>query len=309
MKAASFRYRLGLNQPIGSPTQQRLAEMAEAIGGETNGQFQLDVFPESRLGPDPKMLADMRSGALEFFVAGATLGDLAPTSALPLLPFAFKDSNAVFAALDGALGDRIRSELAQHGIHAFRHCLQNGFHHLTTSTRPIRTAADLAGVRIRSPGGAIAADFFRTFGAEAGMVPFSGMYEALKEHRFDGQSDPLGVVLSLKLYEVQSFLSLTGHWWSGFTLLANAAAWNVLPRDLQEVIERNVEKFALLQRQDTERINAAGAAELAGKGMMVNTADTDSFRTWLGEFYKRWRDNVGPAAWQLLETYAGELPA
>ena len=64
-----------------------------------------------------------------------------------------------------------------------------------------------------------------------------------------------------------------------------------------------------MQRQDTERINAAGAAELAGKGMMVNTADTDSFRTWLGEFYKRWRDNVGPAAWQLLETYAGELPA
>ena len=110
------------------------------------------MFPESRLGPDPQMLADMREGALEFFVAGATLGGLAPTSALPLLPFAFANSAAVFAALDGALGDRIRGELAQHGIHAFRRCLQNGFHHLTTSTRPIHTAADLAGVKIRSPG-------------------------------------------------------------------------------------------------------------------------------------------------------------
>ena len=204
MSAASFHYRLGLNQPIGSPTQKRLAEMAEAIGRETDGGFRLDVFPESQLGPDPKMLADMRSGALEFFVAGATLGDLAPTSALPLLPFAFKDSSAVFAALDGALGDRIRGELAQHGVHAFRHCLQNGFHHLTTSTRPIRAAADLTGVKIRSPGGAIARDFFETFGAEAGYVPFNGMYDALKERRFDGQSDPLGVVLSLKLYEVQN---------------------------------------------------------------------------------------------------------
>ncbi len=141
----------GLNQPVGSPTAKRLAEMAEAIGGETGGEFRLDVFPESRLGPDPQMLADMRSGALEFFVAGATLGGLAPTSALPLLPFAFTDSSAVFAALDGALGERIRGELARNGVHAFRHSLQNGFHHLTTSTRPIHAASDLKGVKIPQP--------------------------------------------------------------------------------------------------------------------------------------------------------------
>lgn len=163
----------------------------------------------------------------------------APTSALPLLPFAFRDSKAVFAALDGALGEQIRGELAQHGIHAFRHCLQNGFHHLTTSTRPIHTAADLAGLKIRSPGGAIARDFFEAFGAEAGYAPFSQMYDALKARNFDGQSDPLGVVLSLKLYEVQTYLSLTAHWWSGFTLLANAAAWRALPQEIQQVVERN----------------------------------------------------------------------
>jgi TRAP-type transport system periplasmic protein len=302
-----FRYRLGLNQPIGSPTQKRLAEMAEAIGRDTAGAFRLEVFPESQLGPDPKMLADLRQGMLEFFVAGATLGGLAPTSALPLLPFAFADSSAVFDALDGALGDRIRGELAQNGIHAFRHCLQNGFHHLTTSTRPIHTAADLAGVRIRSPGGAIARDFFETFGAEAGYVPFNQMYGALKDRAFDGQSDPLGVVLSLRLYQVQTYLSLTRHWWSGFTVLANAGAWAALPRDIQQIVERNQEKFALLQRQDTEAINAAGAEELARRGMAVNTADADSFRAALGPFYARWREQAGPAAWRLLETYAGEV--
>ena len=304
----AFHYRLGLNQPIGSPTQRRLSEMAEAIGRETGGAFRLDVFPESRLGPDPKMLADMRSGALEFFVAGATLGELAPTSALPLLPFTFADSKTVFAALDGALGDQIRHELAQHGIHAFRHCLQNGFHHLTTRERPIHSAGDLAGLKIRSPGGMIARDFFGMFGAEAGYVPFSEMYAALKERRFDGQSDPLGVVLSLKLYEVQRQLNLTCHWWSGFTLLANAGAWQALPTDIQQIIERNVEKFALLQRQDTEAINAAGTAELAQHGMTINTADPDSFRSRLGPFYATWRDKAGPAAWRLLETYTGKLP-
>src|SRR6185437_16409786 len=247
-----LRYRLGLNQPAASPTVKRLTEMAQAIGEEAGGEFVIEVFPESRLGPDPQMFADLRSGALEFFVAGATLGEVAPTSALPLLPFAFRDSKAVFAALDGGLGDQIRNELAQHGIHAFRRCLQNGFHHLTTSNRPIHTAADLAEVKIRSPGGAIARDFFEVFGAVAGYVPFSQMYDALKARNFDGQSDPLGVVLSLRLYEVQRYLSLTAHWWSGFTLLANGAAWRALPRELQEVVERNAEKYALLQRSDIE---------------------------------------------------------
>ncbi|HMD63070.1 MAG TPA: DctP family TRAP transporter solute-binding subunit [Stellaceae bacterium] len=302
-----FRYRLGLNQPAASPTVRRITEMAEKIRQETAEELLVEVFPESRLGPDPKMFADLRSGALEFFMAGATLGEVAPTSALPLLPFAFRDSKAVFAALDGALGDQIRSELAQHGIHAFRHCLQNGFHHLTTSTRPIHSAADLAGVKIRSPGGAIARDFFEAFGAEAGYVPFSQMYDALKGRSFDGQSDPLGVVLSLRLYEVQTYLSLTAHWWSGFTLMANAAAWSALPRAIQEIVERNAEKCALLQREDIEQVNAAGAEELARRGMQVNTADTAGFREKLGAFYARWREKAGPATWRVLESYAGEI--
>jgi tripartite ATP-independent transporter DctP family solute receptor len=302
--ANTKQFRLGLNQPAGSPTARRAVEMAEAINQETAGEFQLEVFPESRLGPDPKMFADLRAGALEFFMAGATLGEVAPTSALPLLPFAFSESRAVFAALDGALGDQIRRELAQNGLHAFRHCWQNGFHHLTTSVRPIHTADNLAGLKFRSPGGAIAADFFKALGADAGMVPFSGMYEALKTRQFDGQSDPLGVVLSLKLYEVQTYLSLTAHWWSGFTLLANAAAWNTLPRAVQGVVEHNAEKFALRQREDIEQINATGSEELARRGMRVNTADTESFRARFGDFYARWRQKAGPELWRVLESYA-----
>ena len=306
-KTPRFHYRLGLNQPGGSPTVKRITEMAEAIRQETEGEFLIEVFPESRLGPDPKMFADLRSGALEFFVAGATLGEVAPTSTLALLPFAFRDSKAVFAALDGALGDQIRYELAQNGIHAFRHCLQNGFHHLTTSARPIHAASDLAGLKIRSPGGAIARDFFAVLGAEVGYVPFSQMYDALKARSYDGQSDPLGVVLSLRLNEVQSYLSLTAHWWSGFTLLANDTAWRALPPEIREVIDRNAKKFALLQREDVEQVNASGAEELARRGMTVNVADIDSFRARLAPFYVRWRERAGPATWRLLESYADEI--
>jgi TRAP-type C4-dicarboxylate transport system substrate-binding protein len=113
--------------------------------------------------------------------------------------------------------------------------------------------------------------------------------------------------LSLKLYEVQTYLSLTAHWWSGFTLLANAAAWRRLPPEIQNVVERNAEKFALLQREDIEQVNASGADDLASRGMTVDTADLDSFRAKLGPFYTRWREKAGAATWRLLESYAGEI--
>ncbi len=307
MPEPRFHCRLGANQPAASPTARRLAEMAEAIGRDTDGEFRLDVFPESRLGPDPQMFADLRAGKLDFYVSGALLGQVAPTSDLPLLPFTFADNEAVFAALDGALGDMIRAELAAAGLHAFRHNWLNGFHHITTSNRPVESAADFAGLKIRTPGGAIAADFFKTLGAEPGMVPFSGMYGALQARTFDGQSDPLQVVQALKLYEVQTHLSLTGHWWSGFTLLANAAVWAGIPGDIRAVVERHAEVYARLQRADVAAINAAGATELARLGMVVNTADSASIRARLGEFYARWRSRFDPAAWALLEAQVGAL--
>ena len=284
-----------------------MAEMADAIARETDGGFVLEVHPESRLGPDPQMFGDVQKGALQFYLSGATLGGVAPSSALPMLPFAFKSSRSVFAALDGDLGNVIRGELARSGLFAFRHSLQNGFHHITTSKRAINTASDFDGLKIRTPGGAIATDFFQTLGAEAGMVPFSGMYDALKAKSFDGQSDPLGVVQSLKLDEVQSYLSMTGHWWSGFTLLVHPAAWNALPADIRWVTERNVEAYAKRQRSDVERINAEGEKVLAARGMVVNHADAGSIRRRLGDFYTRWKAKFPPATWRHLEAHADGL--
>src|SRR6185437_6558097 len=104
MNTTPIRYRLGLIQPAHSPTAKRMAEMAEAIERETQSQLQIEVHPESRLGPDPQMFADVQAGRLELYLSGATLGGIAPASALPLLPYAFSSSAKVFAALDGAVG-------------------------------------------------------------------------------------------------------------------------------------------------------------------------------------------------------------
>jgi TRAP-type transport system periplasmic protein len=303
-KSPRFHHRLGLNQPAHSPTAHAMAEMATAIERACGGEYRLEVFPESQLGPDPRMFADVQTGAIEFFVSGAGLSGIAPSSALPLLPFAFKDSTAVFRALDGELGATIGDELSRAGLHTLGF-MQNGFHHITTSTRPIHGVDDLAGLKIRSPGGAITADFWKTVGAEAGMVPFNEMYVALKTRQFEAQTDPLGVVQALRLYEVQTYLSLTRHWWSGFTLLAHGATWEALPTDIRQVIVTAADSACRAQRAEIEAFNIAGETELVRLGMIINTTDIAGIRARLGDFYGRWKARSDPAAWSQLESHAG----
>jgi TRAP-type C4-dicarboxylate transport system substrate-binding protein len=126
VRAADFRYRLGSSQPADSPNIVRLTEMAERIRAETGGRMQIDIFPNGALGSDSAMLAMLQKNELEMYIAGNVLGPLVPVTEMPGLPFTFKNSAEVFAALDGELGDTIRAELLAKGLYAFRYGFDNG---------------------------------------------------------------------------------------------------------------------------------------------------------------------------------------
>jgi tripartite ATP-independent transporter DctP family solute receptor len=306
-RVAEFRYRLGLSQPVDSPNYIRLKEMAERVHADTGGRMQIDLFPESKLGNDSAMIAMVQKGELEMYMGGNVFGPLVPVTEMSGLPFTFKNFTEVFTALDGELGDHVRAEMLAKGIHAFRFGFDNGFHQLTTSTRPIRTVDDLAGMKIRTPVQKMTVDFFESLGAKPMMFTLNRLYEVLKDHTVDGQTDPLQIIVLLKLNEVQTYLSLTNHWWSGFTLTANPQAWKALPPDIQAAVNRHAESAALAQRQDVARLDAGAVELLRGKGMIVNQADTSGFRRHLGAFYARWKAIYGDKAWALLESRVGKL--
>src|SRR6266568_3389844 len=278
-RAADIRYRLGLSQPEDSPNYIRLKAMADNIRAETGGRMQIDLYPAGKLGSDNVMLAMLQKNEMEMYMGGNVFGPLVPVTEMPGLPFTFKSSEDVFTALDGDLGEYIRADLMAKGLYAFRRGFDNGFHHLTTSTKPIRTVDDLVGMKIRTPVQKMTVDFF----------------------------DPLGLILLLKLYEVQTYLSLTNHWWSGFTLVANGQAWKALPSDIQAIVNKHAEAAALGQRKDIAKLNADALGVLRSKGMIVNEADTSGFRKALAAFYARWKEIYGAKAWSLLEARVGKL--
>ena len=304
---ADFRYRLGLSQPLDSPNYVRLQEMADKVRDETNGRMAIEVHGAGALGSDNAMLAMLQKNELEMYLGGNVFGPLVPTTEMPGLPFTFKNSADVFAALDGELGDYIRAEMLAKGLYTFRRGLDNGFHQLTTRTKPIRTVDDLVGMKIRTPVQTMTVDFFETLGAKPMKFTLNKLYEVLQNHTVDGQTDPLGLVVLMKLYEVQTYLSLTNHWWSGFTLVANAATWKALAPDLQAIVEKRAETAALAQRQDINKLNAGALETLRAKGMIVNETDTAGFKKPLAAFYARWKENYGAKAWRLLEASVGKL--
>jgi tripartite ATP-independent transporter DctP family solute receptor len=304
---ADFRYRLGSSQPLESPNYFRLKEMADQVRADTDGRLVIEVHGAGVLGSDNTMLAMLQKNELEMYIGGNVFGPLVPSAEMPGLPFTFKSPAEVFAALDGELGEHIRGEMLAKGLYAFRHWLDNGFHHITTRTRPIRTVDDLAGMTIRTPVQTMTADFFETLGAKAIRCPLSEVYQVMKSHTADGQTDPLGLTVLMKLYEVQTYLSLTNHWWSGFTLVANAAAWNGLPPDLQAIVEKHAQAAALAQRKDVGKLNADALATLRTKGMIVNETDVSGFKRPLAGFYARWKEVYGAKAWALLEARVGKL--
>jgi len=150
-------------------------------------------------------------------------------------------------------------------------------------------------------------DFFESLGAQPKTFTLNQLYKVLKEQVVDGQTDPYQIIVLLKLYEVQNYLNITNHWWSGFTLNANLEKWKALPAEIQAVITRHADAAALAQRADVAKIDAGALEILRAKGMTVTQTDTSGFRRQLGAFYQRWSKVYGPRAWALLEARVGKL--
>ncbi|WP_435336195.1 TRAP transporter substrate-binding protein, partial [Klebsiella pneumoniae] len=105
----------------------------------------------------------------------------------------------------------------------------NGFRQITSSTRPIAGPADLQGFKIRVPVSPLWTSMFKALDSAPASINFAEVYSSLQTKIVDGQENPLAIISTAKLYEVQKYCSLTNHMWDGFWFLANRRAWERLP--------------------------------------------------------------------------------
>jgi tripartite ATP-independent transporter DctP family solute receptor len=307
---AEFTYKYANNLPDAHPMNVRAKEMAAAIKSETNGRFDLQIFPNNQLGADTDMLSQIRSGGIEFFtLSGLILSTLVPAASINGIGFAFPDYDTVWKAMDGELGAYVRGEISKANLVVMDKIWDNGFRETTSSSKPINGPDDLKGFKIRVPVSPLWTSMFKAFDAAPASINFSEVYSALQTRIVEGQENPLAIISTAKLYEVQKYCSLTNHMWDGFWFLANRRAWEKLPEDVGAIVAKNINAAAMNERADVAKLNAGLREELAGKGLVFNQPNTGPFRDKLraAGFYSEWKGKYGDQAWELLERAAGKL--
>jgi tripartite ATP-independent transporter DctP family solute receptor len=213
--AAEFTYKYANNLPATHPMNIRAFEASATIKQQTDGRFELQVYPDNQLGSDTDVLSQLRSGAVEFFtMSGLILATLVPQASINGLGFIFPDYDAVWKAMDGELGAFIRAQIAKANIVAMEKIWDNGFRQITSSTKPIEKPEDLQGFKIRVPVSPLWTSMFKAFGASPASINISEAYSALQTGIVEGQENPLAVISTKNFQEVQKYCcgTDTGFW-------------------------------------------------------------------------------------------------
>ena len=311
LQAAEYRFSQYHNQADTGTLHKNLTAMWEAIRVETNGRVEATVYPENNKlpGGDPDALKMLIAGEIQFFtLMGGIIGTVVPVAESQQLPFAFSSPEVAHKVVDGPLGKYIGEEMAAKGMYLFPIAgFDNGMRQVATISRPIVEPQDFAGMKMRVPPGQMMIDTFSAFGARTVTTSANKIYDALKVGTVDGQENPLGILEGFKLYELVKYVSLTNHMWSGFNAMAHAGTWQALPRDIKDVIERNVTKYVRQQRQEQAVLNAELRNDFVRRGLVFNEVDQAAFRARLPAVYATWKEKLGTKCWTLVEAEVGRL--
>lgn len=304
--AAELNLKFGVDVPADHPVSVQAVAAFGRIRTATKGRVEIKCFPASQLGSDPAMLSQLRTGATEMVAMPGALVTVVPVAQIENLAFAFPNRETVFKAMDGDLGKAIRNEFAARDIIVLDHIWENGFRNITTSTKPIHNVADLAGLRIRVSPGKIRVDTFQSLGASPTPIAVAELYTALQTHIVDAQENPLVLIEQQKFYEVQKYVALSEHIWSGYWTLINPDVWKRMGSDVQGIVSAEMARATLAERNDVFLLSGSLKDKLQRRGMQFTTVDKASFRAKLIEskYYERWKAEFGPTAWSALEKYA-----
>jgi tripartite ATP-independent transporter DctP family solute receptor len=223
------------------PYNVSLQKFAEDIKAESSGRIQFEILHSGVLGGDVEQLTQVIAGSLDSVVMGgvSVFQNFNKKSGVEELPFLFKDLETARQAYDGEFGQKINEEIiVPLGLVPLGY-MENGLRHFTNSKRPIVKPADMKGIKFRSGVSPIRIEMFRLLDAQAVSMAFPELFTGLQQGTVDGQENPLAIIYSSKFYEVQKYLSMSGHIYNSGPIIFNKKIWEAMPGEDQELI-RNI---------------------------------------------------------------------
>lgn len=285
---AQTKLTLGHGAAIGNPRHEAAVAFANAVKQKSGGKLDVQVAPAAQLGDDAAMITALRSGTLDMSVnsQGATSA-VVPEYAAFGMPFLFSSPAQAFKLLDGALGKELAEKSAQKGLIVLGYW-DNGIRHLSNSKKPVLAPADLKGLKIRTPPDPVTIDIMTALGAETQQIKFSELYVALQQGVVDGQENPLANIDASKLYEVQKFISLTGHKFEMNPFLMSKRTWDRLNDAERRIIQEAAAEATALQRRLMQEADVRLVGELKAKGVRIDAVDQGQFQKATQSVIAKW---------------------
>lgn len=273
-----------------------LAAMDACLAERSDGKLKLQPFWGGALGSDGQATQALRSGTLEMVTtATSSLGGITAKAGLFDLPYLVNSEAEAYALMDGPVGDVLNAELEAAGLINLGYW-ENGFRHVTMSHEPITRWEDLSGRKMRVLPSPTHIAIFEAMGATALPMSFGEVIAALETGAMDGQDNTLVNIDTLKINDVQDYLSLTGHMYNPLPLLYSKPLFDQLSADEQQAVRECAIVGRDVQREASQRMGAEAIDNVVAQGMNVNEISPEELERFVEQtssVYEQMADTIG----------------
>jgi len=273
---AQMEIKLGHVGEPGSVFQKSADEYAKRANAKLGAKAKVVVYGSSQLGSDEEMIQKLKLGTIDMAVPSTVMSSQVDLFGVFEMPYLVKDRAHMMRIEKELFWAKLAPEAEKKGLKVLA-VWENGFRQITNSKRPIRTPADLAGIKLRVPGGKWRVKMFQAYGANPSPMKFSEVFTALQTGVMDGEENPFTQIYSAKFQEVQKYLSLTGHVYTPAYLTVGKTKWESVPADVRKILEDTAKETQAYVYEVAAKDDDDLLGKLKAAGMQVNEADKEAF--------------------------------
>ena len=297
---AQLEIKLGHVGEPGSLFQKSADEFARRANAKLVGKAKVVTYGSSQLGSDEEMIQKLKLGTLDMALPSTVMSSQVDLFGVFEMPYLVKDRAHMQRIERELFWSKLEPEVEKKGLKVIA-VWENGFRQITNNKHPIRVPSDLAGIKLRVPGGKWRVKMFQAYGANPSPMKFSELFTALQTGVMDGEENPFTQIYSAKLQEVQKYLSLSGHVYTPAYLTVGTAHWNTLPADVRKVLEDTAKETQAYVYETAAKDDEDLLGKLKAAGMQVNDVDKNAFIAASKPIYEEFGKDV-PGAKELIDS-------
>lgn len=277
--ADAVTLKLGFSTNEEDPRAKAAQEFKKEVEEKTGGSVVVEIYPAGQLGGDAALIEAMAldSGTVDIIITDASnFATYEPKMGISALPFQFSNFEEAWEFMDGEIEKEAEDLLISQNMRVLAH-YDNGFRCVTNSKKEITAPADMANLLIRTPENPVIMATMKALGANPQPLAFSELYQALQQGTYDAQENPVPVIYNNNLFEVQKYLSVTNHIYSGMCFTITESTWGKLSADQQAIVDAAAKASAEFNRELNKQQTEEMLSTLAEKGMIITEPDLAPF--------------------------------